>query len=80
MISPPDRDADVSVFFPSAFLSPQSLPPHNLLSDASCCAEFEDDALFLTDYQTISPPAEYAEEANISNTVRYDSSNGINDG
>ncbi|KAL1388301.1 hypothetical protein pipiens_003238 [Culex pipiens pipiens] len=54
----PEQPSDVSVFFPSAFLSPQSLPPHPV----------GDEDLYLysvvtDDYRTISPPAEYAENA-----------------
>lgn len=61
MIQPNDPNNDVSVFFPSAFLSPQSLPPNPASDDDLYIYEHIDNALVLTDdYQTISPPAEYA--------------------
>lgn len=56
---------DVNVFFPSAFLSPQSLPPHT--SDdldvlySYAIDDDDDDNLVLTDnYRPISPPEQYA--------------------
>ncbi len=68
----PDPNCDVSVFFPSAFLSPQSLPPHPV-SDDDIYSYGIDDSLILTDdYQTISPPAEYAEN---TSTKPYGASN-----
>lgn len=68
----PDPNCDVSVFFPSAFLSPQSLPPHPV-SDDDIYSYGIDDSLILTDdYQTISPPAEYAEH---TSTKPYGASN-----
>lgn len=52
---------ETSFFFPTAFLSPQSLPPHPV-SDDDIYSYSEDNSLTLTDnYDTISPPAEYAE-------------------
>ena len=66
-----DSNNDVSVFFPSAFLSPQSLPP-NPASDDDIYSYAIDESLMLTDdYQTISPPAEYAE----NNSSRRGSNN-----
>lgn len=61
----PDQNSDLSVFFPSAFLSPQSLPPHPTVNDDDIFSYGIDDSLLLTedDYQTISPPAEYAEDS-----------------
>lgn len=59
------NDNENDVMFPSAFLSPQSLPSHNTMLD-----DDDDDDLFIyctdkhatvADYQPISPPAEYAE-------------------
>lgn len=51
---------DVSAFFPSAFLSPQSLPPHPV-TDEDIYTYGVDDHLILTDdYRAISPPSEYA--------------------
>jgi hypothetical protein len=64
----PEPQSDVSVFFPSAFLSPQSLPPH-LVGDDDDIYSFNDE---LTDDYTISPPAEYA--ANDSPTGKVISS------
>lgn len=56
----PETHNDVSVFFPSAFLSPQSLPPHPA-SDEDIYTYGIDDSLVLTDdYRAISPPSEYA--------------------
>lgn len=62
----PDPQSDISVFFPSAFLSPQSLPPHPV-SDDDLYSYGIDDTL-TDDYGTISPPAEYA-EVNRSNEL-----------
>lgn len=60
----PEAQSDVSVFFPSAFLSPQSLPPHPIAGDDLYSFGIDDDRLVLTDdYRTISPPAEYAEHS-----------------
>lgn len=61
----PESNSDVAVFFPSAFLSPQSVPPHPVDDDLY---SFEiDDGLVLTDdYRAISPPAEYAGENSAS--------------
>lgn len=65
----PEAQSDVSVFFPSAFLSPQSLPPHptaddDLYSFGIDDDDDDDDQLVLTDdYRAISPPAEYAENS-----------------
>lgn len=56
----PDPNSDVSVFFPSAFLSPQSLPPHPVTDDD--IFSYGIDEMLTDDYQTISPPAEYAED------------------
>lgn len=54
------QNNDVSVFFPSAFLSPQSLPPHDA-SDEDIYTYGVDENLVLTDnYRAISPPSEYA--------------------
>lgn len=50
-------DSDTDVMFPSAFLSPQSLPSHNTLCDDDIYTYCDDK----NDYQPISPPAEYAE-------------------
>lgn len=50
-------DSDTDVMFPSAFLSPKSLPSHNTLCDDDIYTYCNDK----TDYQPISPPAEYAE-------------------
>lgn len=44
--------------FPSAFLSPQSLPSHNTTLCDDDIYTYCDDK---NDYQPISPPAEYAE-------------------
>lgn len=59
----PDPNNDVSVFFPSAFLSPQSLPPHPASDDDIFSYGIDDRLLLTDDYQTISPPAEYAEDS-----------------
>lgn len=65
----PDANAgDVSVFFPTAFVSPQSLPlPHPSVDDDLYSSyNVVEQALTLTDeYQTISPPAEYAESSKL---------------
>lgn len=45
--------------FPSAFLSPQSLPSNNMTFDDIYC-DYQTSSI-LSDYQPISPPAEYAE-------------------
>lgn len=45
--------------FPSAFLSPQSLPSTNTTFDDIYC-DYKSSSI-LSDYQPISPPAEYAE-------------------
>lgn len=61
----PEQQSDVTVFFPSAFLSPQSLPPHPTddLDDLYSYGIDDDDNLILTDnYRPISPPAEYAQK------------------
>uniref|UniRef100_A0A182NMB3 FAM110_C domain-containing protein n=1 Tax=Anopheles dirus TaxID=7168 RepID=A0A182NMB3_9DIPT len=59
----PEQPSDVSVFFPSAFLSPQSLPPHPGGDDDLYLYGGLHDSLVLTDdYRAISPPAEYAEQ------------------
>uniref|UniRef100_A0A1B0CQK7 Centrosome-associated FAM110 C-terminal domain-containing protein n=1 Tax=Lutzomyia longipalpis TaxID=7200 RepID=A0A1B0CQK7_LUTLO len=50
-----------SVFFSSAFLSPQSLPPQPV-SDDDDIYRFDDTLILTDDYRAISPPAEYAEE------------------
>lgn len=54
--------SDLSVMFPSAFLSPQSLPPHPASDEDIYSYEAEtNEPLVLTeDYRAISPPAEYA--------------------
>lgn len=59
----PESSTDTATFFPSAFLSPQSLPPHPSSDDnLYAYGIHDDDDLKLTDdYGTISPPAEYAE-------------------
>lgn len=69
------------MIYPSAFLSPQSLPPQHFLSDDDLPSYDycdNDDSLILTnDYQTISPPAEYAESSSppfIDTQQRRDSS------
>lgn len=62
----PEQQSDVNVFFPSAFLSPQSLPLHptDELDDLySYGIDDDDNNLILTDnYRPISPPAEYAQK------------------
>ncbi|XP_037035192.1 uncharacterized protein LOC119073697 [Bradysia coprophila] len=68
----PDPNCDVSVFFPSAFLSPQSLPPHPASDDDIYSYGIDDSLLLTDDYQTISPPAEYAEN---TSTKPYGASN-----
>jgi hypothetical protein len=68
----PELQSDVSVFFPSAFLSPQSLPPHPVGDDDDIYSYNMNDELVLTDDYTISPPAEYA--ANNSPTGKVISS------
>ncbi|XP_055701220.1 uncharacterized protein LOC129800672 isoform X2 [Phlebotomus papatasi] len=50
-----------SVFFSSAFLSPQSLPPQPV-SDEDDIYRFDDTLILTDDYRAISPPAEYAED------------------
>lgn len=52
---------DSSVFFSSAFLSPQSLPPQPV-SDEDDIYRFDDTLILTDDYRAISPPAEYAED------------------
>lgn len=60
----PEAQSDTSVFFPSAFLSPQSLPPHPTADDDLYSFGIDEDRLVLTDdYRAISPPAEYAEHS-----------------
>ncbi|XP_055373440.1 nuclear transcription factor Y subunit gamma [Condylostylus longicornis] len=59
-IHPSNDQTDSNVMFPSAFLSPQSLPP-NPVSDDDIYSYGIDEPLILTeDYRAISPPAEYA--------------------
>lgn len=61
----PEPHNDVSVFFPSAFLSPQSLPPHPASDDDIYTYGIDDNNLVLTDdYRAISPPSEYAANTN----------------
>lgn len=63
------------MMYPSAFLSPQSLPPQHFLSDDDMpsydyCGH--DDSLILTtELQPISPPAEYAEGSSNSPSADY---------
>lgn len=57
----PDQNSDLAAFFPSAFLSPQSLPPHPAVTDDDIFSYGIDEPL-ISDFQTISPPAEYAED------------------
>ncbi|XP_021696820.1 probable serine/threonine-protein kinase yakA isoform X1 [Aedes aegypti] len=57
----PEQPSDVSVFFPSAFLSPQSLPPHAVGDDDLYLYSVHDSLVLTDDYRAISPPAEYAE-------------------
>jgi hypothetical protein len=60
----PESQSDVNVFFPSAFLSPQSLPPHpsdDLDVLYSCSAAANDDEFLLE--RPISPPEQYAQYA-----------------
>ncbi|XP_065082170.1 uncharacterized protein LOC135704625 isoform X2 [Ochlerotatus camptorhynchus] len=59
----PEQPSDVSVFFPSAFLSPQSLPPHPGGDDDLYLYSVHDSLVLTDDYSTISPPAEYAENS-----------------
>lgn len=61
-----DPNIDTAVMFPSAFLSPQSLPPHNTISDDDMYDYCDDknSSILINDYQPISPPAEYAEFGN----------------
>ncbi|XP_059613205.1 uncharacterized protein LOC132259549 [Phlebotomus argentipes] len=59
---------DSSVFFSSAFLSPQSLPPQPV-SDDDDVYRFDETLILTDDYHAISPPAEYAERAGA--TPRY---------
>lgn len=54
-----DLNNDNDVMFPSAFLSPQSLPSNNTTFDDIYC-DYKSSSI-LSDYQPISPPAEYAE-------------------
>ncbi|XP_031616604.1 protein kinase 4 [Contarinia nasturtii] len=54
-----DLSNDNDVMFPSAFLSPQSLPSTNTTFDDIYC-DYKSSSI-LSDYQPISPPAEYAE-------------------
>lgn len=53
-----DLNNDNDVMFPSAFLSPQSLPSNNNTFDDIYC-DYRSSSI--SDYQPISPPAEYAE-------------------
>lgn len=77
-----DFNSDVSVFFPTAFLSPQSsLPPHPMSDDDLYSYNSVDNSLNLIDnFQTISPPAEYAEDSPMmklrDSTIRYASTAG----
>lgn len=57
----PEQPSDVSVFFPSAFLSPQSLPPHPVGDEDLYLYSVHDSLVLTDDYHAISPPAEYAE-------------------
>ena len=59
----PEQQSDVSVFFPSAFLSPQSLPPHPGGDEDLYLYGIHDSLVLTDDYRTISPPAEYAENS-----------------
>lgn len=59
----PEQPSDVSVFFPSAFLSPQSLPPHPVGDDDLYLYSVHDSLVLTDDYHAISPPAEYAENS-----------------
>lgn len=55
----PEPQSDVNVFFPSAFLSPQSLPPHPSDDlDVLYSYSIDDDDEFLE--RPISPPEQYA--------------------
>ncbi|GAB0096934.1 uncharacterized protein DMENIID0001_125160 [Sergentomyia squamirostris] len=69
----PNQPKDSSIFFSSAFLSPQSLPPQPM-SDDDDVYRFEDTLILTDDYRAISPPAEYAEdhsEERVSAIPRY---------
>lgn len=57
------NDNENDMMFPSAFLSPQSLPSHNTTIGDDDIYNYCDDknSSILSDYQPISPPAEYAE-------------------
>ncbi|XP_058836445.1 uncharacterized protein LOC131693015 [Topomyia yanbarensis] len=57
----PEQPSDMSVFFPSAFLSPQSLPPHPSGDEDLYLYGVHDSLVLTDDYRAISPPAEYAE-------------------
>ncbi|XP_053684158.1 uncharacterized protein LOC128734144 [Sabethes cyaneus] len=59
----PEQPSDMSVFFPSAFLSPQSLPPHPVGDEDLYLYGVHDSLVLTDDYRAISPPAEYAENA-----------------
>lgn len=58
----PEPQSDVNVFFPSAFLSPQSLPPHPSDDlDVLYSYSVDDDNEFLA--RPITPPEQYATNA-----------------
>lgn len=58
----PEPQSDVNVFFPSAFLSPQSLPPHPSDDlDVLYSYSIDDDDEFLE--RPITPPEQYATNA-----------------
>lgn len=59
-IQPEMHNNDVSVFFPSAFLSPQSLPPHPASDDDIYTYGVDENLILTEDYRAISPPSEYA--------------------
>lgn len=70
-----DQNSDNSMMYPSAFLSPQSLPPQHFLSDDDLPSygycDNDDSLILTTELQPISPPAEYAEGSNSSPTAEY---------
>lgn len=63
------------MMYPSAFLSPQSLPPQHFLSDDDLPSydycDNDDSLILTTELQPISPPAEYAEGSSNSPSADY---------
>lgn len=57
---PSTDQSDMSVMFPSAFLSPQSLPPHPTSDDDIYSYDCDEPLVLTENYRAISPPAEYA--------------------